>query len=344
MTRHLNALDGQLVIHAAAHAHQRQVRRALPLPKAELRGIGHEPGKGDVGAVRRIRRLIGSMLHVVEQRARLDHHGQRLLARIIPQRDCLVVQVRQKRIGTIEMEPAFQLLEQLAQSRVRARGALEGFYGARLHGRGGQVLAHGIDFDFVERRDALARRGHDAPDLVELVPEEVEPHRIRQVAGKDVDDSAANAERTGTLELAGVLVASLLQNACHVAELGHVELLGARHICELAACHERERLVNALGQGRKRAQQRPRRGHDDDRRRRRKGVRRLHPARHLARVWFFRTPWRIASLGEVQHALIAHIGGDVARKRVGSFLARHHDQRRLRLMRETRGDHERPRR
>ena len=71
-------------------------------------------------------KFVAGMCGVIEKRARLYHDRERLLARIRAKRHGFLVQVRQQRIRPIEVQPSFELLEQLAQCRVRARWALEG--------------------------------------------------------------------------------------------------------------------------------------------------------------------------------------------------------------------------
>jgi len=242
------------------------------------------------------------------------------------------------------MKAALQLLQQLAQRRVRARRALQRLARPGHHGGRAYVLAHSIDFHLAKRGYRLAGGGHDAADLVQLVTEEVEAHRVWQVAGEHVYDATFHGERAGALEVARVLVAALLEDAKHVVELRHAQPLGSGHISKFAPRAEHERLVKPRLRGRQLAQQRAGRRDHHGIAARGQHVCRLQPTRYLARVGRLQGEGRVAALREVQHAVVAQIGAQVARERGSGVFPGHHHERRLRRVREARGHHEGTRR
>ena len=70
----------------------------------------------------------------------------------------------------------------------------------------------------------------------------------------------------------------------------------------------------------------------------------LQAARRLGRVARLAAPRVVGALGEAHDALVAQICRYLPRERDGRLLARHHDERRLRPVREPRRHEERPRR
>ena len=343
IARHVHALDGQLVVDGAAHAHERQVGRPLASAEVHPGWFGEQPLQGDVGSPGRFGMLVGSMHGVVEQRARLDEHAQHVRCGIVAQSDRRIVQVRQQRVGALEMQAALELLEQLAQRGIRARRPFQLVSRTRRHLFRARELAYGVDVNGIQGRDRLASRRHDATDLVQLVAEEVQPHGKLRVAGEHVDNAALDGEGARSLQLARVLVAALLERTQEVVELRKIRLFGAGHVHELTTCHERQRHMNARIGGRQHAQQGTRARHDDAVASLRQHVRRFQPARH--RTWVARlgVEGHVSALAETEHALVAQVCRNVARKRNGRVLAGHDDERRLGLVRIPRRHHERPR-
>ena len=195
-----------------------------------------------------------------------------------------------------------------------------------------------------KRRDGLSGGGHDAADLVQLVAEEVEPHRVHQVAGEHVQGAAAHGERAGTVQLSGVLVTALLQGPRHVPELGYARRLRALHVRQLAAGLERKRQMDVRPHRRQRAHERAGAGHHHGLAAGRQGVHDLHAPRCLGRIARLAAPRVVGALREAHDALVAQIRRHLARERDGCVLTRHHDERRLRPVCEPRRHEERARR
>ena len=344
MPRHLHALHRQLVVHVPAHAHDGHVGCALPLAEAHGAGLGVQPVHGDARPLRASRRVVVGVAHVVEQRARLQKHAQRAGAHVIAQRGRGRVQVRQQHVGTVEAQAAVQLLQHVAQHGVRRGRSLQLLARAGEPPLGARELHHGVDAHIRQRLDGLPGGGHDAADLLQLVAEEVQPHRVHEVAGEHVDRAAAHGEGAGAVQLAGVPVAALLQRMGKVLELRDARRLGAGHGRQLAAHRKRHRHVHVGARRRQRAHERAGAGHHHDLAAAGQRVHGLHAPCNLRRVAGLRHEGVVAALGKAHDALVAQVGRQAARERHGRVLARHHDERRLRLVREPRRHEERTRR
>ena len=122
MPGNLDALHGKLDVDRAADAHDRHVRRANAPAKVERGRPSVEPHHGNLRPLRARLYFLIRMRGVVEKRARLDKARHRIGARPCAERHRLVVKIREQRIGTIEAKPAIELLEHVAQNRVRFRG------------------------------------------------------------------------------------------------------------------------------------------------------------------------------------------------------------------------------
>ena len=344
MPRDLHALHRQLVVHLPAHAHDGHVGGALARAEAHVRGLRVQARRGDARPLRAAEHVVMGVRHVVEKRPRLDERGKRVGGRVVAERGGGVVQVGQKRVGAVEAQTPLHLLEHLAQRGVRRGGTLELLARPRQTRLRAGELHDRIDARAGKRGDGLPGRGHDAADLLQLVAEEVQAHRIGEVAGEHVHGAAAHGERAGAVELPGVDVAALLERADEVAELGHARRLRTRHVRKLAPGLERDGQKRARARGRQRAQKRPSARHHDGLPARRERMRRLHAARHLGRIARLGGEGEVRAFGEAQDALLSQVGREAARERRGRVLARHHRKRRLGPVREPRGDEERPRR
>ena len=127
-----------------------------------------------------------------------------------------------------------------------------------------------------------------------------------------------------------------------------VEILDARrlrawHVSELRSAGEGQRRRGVGIDRRQRAQQRSRACHHDHLTADLQRVRSLHSSGDGGKISRLLIEWQVGALGEAQHLVLSQIGGQAASERHRRILARHHRKRGLRLMRESRGDHERAR-
>ena len=344
VSRHLHALDRQLVVYLPAHAHDGHVRGPLAVAEAHAGGLGVEALERDARPLRPSRQVVVGMRHVVEERARLHQHRKGAGAHVVAERGGGFVQVGQKHVRAALAQAAVQPLQHVAQRGVRLGGPLELLTRAGERGPRGRELHDGVHVGAGQRGDGLPGGWHDAADLVQLVAEEVEPHRVHQVAGEHVQGAAAHGERAGAVQLSGVLVAALLQGPRHVPELGYARRLRALHVRQLAAGLEHKRQVHVRPRRRQRAHERAGARHHHGLAAGGQRMHGLHAARCLGRVARLAAPRVVGALGEAHDALVAQVRRHLARERDGRVLARHHDERRLRLVREPRRHEERPRR
>ena len=193
----------------------------------------------------------------------------------------------------------------------------------------------------IQRADGLACRRNDTPDLLELFAEEVQADGIHQVAWENVHRSASHRKRTRSIQLPRIRIALRLELAQQVVELLNT---GQAHVGKLESDLQGKGIHSQAVSRRHHAQKRASACNDDARTIGPQRVRRLHALSHDSQVRGLGRKGEISAFGEAQHALLPHIGGDVARERQSRFLARHHDKRRLGLMRKTRCHHERSRR
>ena len=165
----------------------------------------------------------------------------------------------------------------LIERIVRARGAEGRAIGLPKPGDGGVIedhLGHRHEVDPLEPVGRALRDRVEAADRVDLVAEEVEPHRPRAAGRKDVDDAAAKGA---------------------IARLGHRRGRGEAHACKpaahglgrdpLAPAQRQARALDRFGGGH--ALRRGRDGgeqHESALRRARQCRERRHPARQHIRV------------------------------------------------------------
>ena len=338
---HIDALHRQFVVQCAAHPHDGDIGGPHLAPEVQRRRLGEQARERDVGAPGALGDVVCRMGRVIEERTRLDEGRARARSGVGAQRHRLLVQKRQHHIGAVEAKPPFQLLQHIAQSRVGERRLLQGAPRVGQRPGGGGELRDGVNLHGGQRRDGLPRGGHDAANLVQLVAEEVEPHRKGQVAGEHIHGAAAHGEGARAVQLAGVGVAGGLQGAGQVAQL--LDALDA-HILKLLAGRKRDRARSIRLYWRQQAQQRPgaRHHHDFAAALERPGG--LHALGDDATIGRLRVEGVIHALREAQHALLPHIGGHVAGEGDGGVLAGHDDERGLGRMGEA-GRHEKgPRR
>ena len=338
---HIDALHRQLVVQRAADPHDGDVGGPHLAPEVERRRLGEQARQRDVGAPGALGDVLRGMGRVVKERPRLDEGRARARSGIGAQRHRFLVQKRQHHIGAVEAKPPFELLQHVAQSRVGERRLLQGAPRVGQRAGGGGKFRDGVDLHGGQRGDGLARGGHDAADLVQLVAEEVEPHRIGQVAGERIHRAAAHGEGARAVQLAGVGVAGGFQGAGQVAQLGYA--LDA-HSLELLAGRKRQGPRGVRFRRRQQAQQRPGARHYHDFAAALERPCRLHALGDDATVGRLRVEGVIRALREAQHALLPHIGGHVAGEGDGGVLAGHDDERGLGRMGEAGRHEEGPRR
>ena len=338
---HIDALHRQLVVQRAADPHDGDIGGPHLAPEVQRRRLGEQARERDVGAPGALGDVVCRMGRIIEERTRLDEGRARARSGVGAQRHRLLVQKRQHHIGAVEAKPPFQLLQHIAQSRVGERRLLQGAPRVGQRPGGGGELGDGVNLHGGQRRDGLPRGRHDAADLVQLVAEEVEPHRKGQVAGEHIHGAAAHGEGARAVQLAGVGVAGGLQGAGQVAQL--LDALDA-HILELLAGRKRDRPRSVRLYRRQQAQQRPgaRHHHDFAAALERPGG--LHALGDDAAIGRLRVEGVIRALREAQHALLPHIGGHVAGEGDGGVLAGHDDERGLGRMGEAGRHEEGPRR
>ena len=323
---HIDALHRQLVVQRAADPHDGDVSGPHLAPEVERRRLGEQARERDVGAPGALGDVLRGMGRVIEERARLDEGRARARPRIGAQRHRFLVQKRQHHIGAVEAKPPFELLQHVAQSRVGERRLLQGAARVGQRTGGGGKFRDGVDLHRGQRGDGLARGWHDAADLVQLVAEEVEAHRIGQVAGEHVHGAAAHGEGARAVQLAGVGVAGGFQGAGQVSQL--LDALDA-HILKLLASRKRDRPRGVRFHRRQQTQKRPSARHHHDFAAALERPSGLHALGDDATVGRLRVEGDIGTLREAQHALLPHIGGHVASESDGGVLAGHDDERGL---------------
>ena len=126
-----------------------------------------------------------------------------------------------------------------------------------------------------------------------------------------------------------------------------IKILDARRLCtghvgQLLTADERQRRRCVGIDRRQGAQQRPRACDHDHLPSGLQRMRRLHTPSNGGKIRVLLVERQIGALGESQHLVLAQIGRQAASERHRRILASHHRKRGLRLMRESRGDHERP--
>ena len=198
---------------------------------------------------------------IVHQRARLDKHGKRIGRQVIAHRCRFLHEVRRHQVGHF-LRIIFQAFQQLTLRRIRLGVLCNGTRGTAHRFVGYRELAHREDVHFVQRGNGLPGRGKEAADLVELVAEEIEAHRVCQVARVHIDGTSLHAERARAIELPGVFVAHGNQAMFKAFETIDTWL---RVVCQISARNQPKRACHLLFRRCYTAQKRTRRSHHNDR-------------------------------------------------------------------------------
>ena len=210
ISRHIHTLDHQFIIELHAHPHDRYVGCALILPKIErLRGE-EELVCQKQRSVRLLHELIAIVKRIIDQASRLDHHRKSIIRKVIAHGIKLFIHIGQERLW----REYLGLIERIEQFAIERRGArLRHQPRTRLSdtARSDRKFLHGKDLDRRARRDGLPCSGEQAADLFQFIAEEVESHRIDQIAREHIDRAALRAEGPWSIELTGILIAELHQ-------------------------------------------------------------------------------------------------------------------------------------
>ena len=323
-------LNLELCRHRTAGTDEAHIVQALLGTKVELLGT-------HVQAVQTVDpRLAGTCLDIlvgaqaiVEQRARLGQHHERLAAHVRQRTHGLAVHHRQKAVELGRDDARIHHLEQRRQLAVVLAGAIE----RHMHVVDGLVgkrqLATGEDLDAILVADGLARGAHHAADAVDFVAKELNAHGRLFLCGKHLDGVAVHTEQAGRVGSAGIGVAHAHQALRHLVKRN---LLAHRKSSGLpVAAHDRRHA----------AQQRAGRGDHD-------AVVAAHDAPEcLAALGYhgvvgrLLAPRVVLALGKAAHVRQAHIGGQTACGAIGRILAAHNVDRGARTTRKLGGGHKR---
>ena len=323
-------LNLELCRHRTAGTDQAHVVKALLGTKVELLGT-------HVQAVQTVDpRLAGTCLDIlvgaqaiVEQRARLGQHHERLAAHMRQRAHGLAVHHRQKAVELGRDDAHIHHLEQRRQLAVVLAGAVE----RHMHVVDGVVgeceLATGENLDAVLVADGLARGTHHAADTVDLVAKKLDAHGRLFLCGKHLDGVTVHAEQAGCIGGAGIGVAHAHQALRHLVKgnlLAHrkgrglpVAALDRRHAAQQCAGRGDHNAVVAA--------------HD--------APERLAALRHHGVVGRLLAPRIVLALGEAAHVRQPHIGGKAAGGTIGRVLAAHNVDRGARTARKLGGSHKR---
>ncbi len=338
VARNVDALHHQLAVYLGAHAHDGNVGGPRVLAEVQLGGPHVQVAHRDGGADAALGKLVVRVHGVVHQRARLYEHGERIGGKVVPHRCGALQQVRRHQVGQLA-GIVFQTLQQLALVGVRFSPLRDCPRGMAKRGVVHTELAHREQVDRFQGGNGLPGRGKEAADLVQLIAEEIQAHRERQVAGEHVDGAALHAERARAVQFPRVLIAHGNQAALKVVEAGNAALGIFGKVC----AHTKAQRLGDVRRRRGDAPQKgPRRGNHDN------GLTGLQgPQRPQARAVQAGLGRRVQRervarvVGEAQHALFAHEGGHRAGERLRGIFARAHHQGGSRVAHEARCNQER---
>ena len=329
----VRACDGRLLNlelgrHRTAGTDEAHIVQALLGTKVELLGT-------HVQAVQTVDpRLAGTCLDIlvgaqaiVEQRARLGQHHERLAAHVRQRAHGLAVHHRQKAVELRRDDARIHHLEQRRQLAVVLTGAVE----RHMHVVDGLVskrqLATGEDLDAVLVADGLARGTHHAAYAVDLVAEKLNAYGRLFLRGKHLDGVAVHTEQAGRVGGAGIGVAHAHQTLRHLVKgnlLAHRKSSGL----PVVALDRRHAAQQCAGRG----------DHD--------AVVAAHDApERLAALGYhgvvgrLLAPRVVLALGKAAHVRQAHVGGQTACGTIGRILATHNVDRGARTTRELGGRH-----
>ena len=229
----IGALDGQLGIKYAPHAHDRCEREAHALAKPKFGGFDVKAFGGDMASLRPFYGIVVSMRSVVDETARFVEDRKHIGSCIIAERFHFGIEVWQKRVCAGEIAASLQLAEELAPYGIVFCLFNDGALSSLNVFRGQAVLAHRIHIEGIERRYGLTRSGHNAANLVDLISKEVDSYGVNGVAWKHIYRAAARAERSRASQLARVVVAARNESSHRAVEIEHlaraeVDALGPR--------------------------------------------------------------------------------------------------------------------
>ena len=331
----VRACDGRLLNlefgrHRTAGTDEAHIVQALLGAKVELLGT-HVQAVQTVDprlAGTRLDILVGAQA-IVEQRARLGQHHERLAAHMRQRAHGLAVHHRQKTVELRRDDARIHHLEQRRQLAVVLAGAVE----RHMHVVDGVVgereLATGEDLDAVLVADGLPRRAHHAADAVDLVAEKFNAHGCLFLRGKHLDGVAVHTEQAGRVGGAGIGVAHAYQTLRHLVK---GNLLAHRKSSGLP--------VAALDR-RHAAQQRAGRGDHDAVIPAHDAPQSLAALGHHGVVGRLLAPRVVLALGKATHVRQAHIGGQATSGAIGRILATHDIDRGTRTTRKLGGGHKR---
>ena len=220
----VRACDGRLLNlelsrHRTAGTDEAHIVQALLGAKVELLGT-HVQAVQTVDprlAGTRLDILVGAQA-IVEQRARLGQHHERLAAHMRQRAHGLAVHHRQKAVELRRDDARIHHLEQRRQLAVVLAGAVE----RHMHVVDGLVgerqLAAREDLDAVLVADSLARGAHHAADAVDLVAKKLNAHGRLFLRGKHLDGVAVHTEQAGRVGGAGIGVAHAHQTLRHLVK------------------------------------------------------------------------------------------------------------------------------
>ena len=331
----VRACDGRLLNlelsrHRTAGTDEAHIVQALLGAKVELPGT-------HVQAVQTIDpRLAGTCLDIlvgaqaiIEQRARLGQHHERLADHMRQRAHGLAVHHRQKAVELRRDDARIHHLEQRRQLAVVLAGAVE----CHMHVVDGLVgerqLAAREDLDAVLVADSLARGAHHAADAVDLVAKKLNAHGRLFLRGKHLDGVAVHTEQAGRVGGAGIGVAHAHQALRYLVKRNLLTHRKGRRLP-----------VTALDR-RHTAQQRAGRGDHDAVVAAHDAPQSLAALGHHGVIGRLLAPWIVFALGKAAHMRQTHIGGQAARGAIGRVLAAHDVDRGTRTARKLSCRHER---
>ena len=327
----VRACDGRLLNlelcrHRAAGTDEAHIVQALLGTKVELLGT-HVQAVQTVDprlAGTRLDILVGAQA-IVEQRARLGQHHERLAAHVRQRAHGLAVHHRQKAVELRRDDARIHHLEQRRQLAVVLAGAIE----RHMHVVDGLVgkrqLAAREDLDAVFVADGLPRGAHHTTDAVDLVAEELNAHGCLFLRRKHLDGVAMYAKQAGRIGGAGIGVAHAHQALRYLVKRNLLTHRKGRGL-PVAALDRRHTAQQRAGRGDHDAVV-P--AHDAS-----QGLAALGNHSIVGRLL---APRVVLALGKTAHVCQTHVGGKAARGAIGRVLATHNVDRGTRAARKLSG-------
>jgi hypothetical protein len=219
---------GDLRVGRASRAQERQEREALATTEVDLPGLQEVPCRVDVRGGRGLDDLVGTAGQVAEDGARLGDHHERVSRDVVGGRGELLVDAGQIGVHPVEVDALRDEIELVRELGVAERLLLEVAEGGAV--RVLDVLAHRAREPQLAARedlrvrgvaDRLARARDVLPQRLDLIADQLSPHGIVAVCGKDVERAAAHCERARVLRVVEPLVAHTRE---FLGRLGEVDL------------------------------------------------------------------------------------------------------------------------